>query len=267
MQNLPFELKNVLLVPSLKTNLLSISALSDSGHSISFSKKRCSISISGIKTIFATRQGSLFYIPLNVFQSSAHLSKCLNAAQLWHLKFGHLHINALKRLMNSRMTKDLPNFNIDSFDCFTCLSAKTKRLPFSKSATHISSSLGDLIHSDICGPLPTPSYTGYKSFLTFTDDFSRYAWTYPLKTKTASEVLSKLQELDAFFLNHYGYHIKTLRTDNGSEFKNELFRSFCQENGILQQFTVPYSPQQNGVAERLNQTLLNSIRSMLTHSN
>jgi transposase InsO family protein len=175
-------------------------------------------------------------------------------------------MNALKRLVNSRMTKDLPNFNMDSFDCFTCMSAKAKRLPFPKSSIHISSSLGDLIHSDICGPLPTPSYTGYKYFLTFTDDYSRYVWTYPLKTKAAPEVFSKLKELDAFFLNHHGFHIKILRTDNGSEFKNKIFQSYCQENGILQQFTVPYSPQQNGVAERLNQTLLNSIRSMLTHS-
>ena len=74
------------------------------------------------------------------------------------------------------------------------------------------------------------------------------------------------KNLDTLLFNQHGWHIKILRTDNGLEFKNSLFETYCHDNGILHQFTVPYSPQQNGVAERLNQTLINSVRSMLKYS-
>lgn len=113
---------------------------------------------------------------------------------------------------------------------------------------------------------------GSKYMLTFTDDFSRYTTAYFIKSK--SEVLSKFIEYVNSVEKHTGHQImklnilaeedvKVLRSDNGGEYTSDKFTKFCADKGILHEFTVPYCPQQNGVAERLNRTIMEGARSML----
>ena len=120
----------------------------------------------------------------------------------------------------------------------------------------------ELIHSDVFGPVPVPSLGGAIYYVSFIDDFSRNTSLYFLKKK--SEVFSKFKEYKALVENQTGKKIKVLRSDNGGEFCEKEFKKFCRECGIARQKTTPYTPQQNGVAERMNRSLMEKARSMLS---
>ena len=117
------------------------------------------------------------------------------------------------------------------------------------------------MHSDLCGPLPSTSFSSFKYFLTFTDDYSKSTWVYFLKLK--SEVFDKFLAYKALVEKQSGHQILKLRSDNGGEYVNHKFTNLCTEQGIQQQHTVSYTPQQNGVAERKNRTLKEMANCMI----
>ena len=110
----------------------------------------------------------------------------------------------------------------------------------------------ELIHSDVCGPIPSTSLSVYEYYVTFVDDYLVNTWIYFLKTK--SEVFRKFKEFKALIENHSERRIKTLRLDNGGEYTSKEFEAFCKEDGIKRELTTPYNPQQNGAVERKNRT-------------
>ena len=110
-----------------------------------------------------------------------------------------------------------------------------------------------LVHSDLCGPLSSPSFFGCKYFLTFIDEFSRRTWVYFLKLKR--KVFEKFLAYKALVEKQYGHQIQRLRTNNGGGYVENICTSYFTTQGIQMQHTVPYTPQQNGVAERKNRTL------------
>ena len=99
----------------------------------------------------------------------------------------------------------------------------------------------ELIHSDVCGPIPSISLSGYEYYVSFVNDYSRNTWIYFLKTK--DEVFRKFKEFKALIENHSERRIKTLRTDNGGEHTSNNFESFCKESIIKRGLTTPYNPQ------------------------
>jgi transposase InsO family protein len=111
------------------------------------------------------------------------------------------------------------------------------------------------------GPFPQPSISKARYVLTFIDDFSRFTWVFFLKLK--SEVFECLIEFKALAENESGCKIKILRTDNGGEYVNKYVQQLCIDSGIQLQHTVPYTPQQNGVAERKNRSLKEMANCML----
>ena len=121
-----------------------------------------------------------------------------------------------------------------------------------------------LVHSDVCGPMQTQSIGGAKYFVTFIDDYTRCCAVYFMKHK--SEVLDKFKEFEVTTSNDAGRAIGTLRTDNGGEYLSSAFQNYLKEKGIRHELTVPHSPQQNGVSERMNRTLVESARSMIAHA-
>uniref|UniRef100_A0A2N9FHB7 CCHC-type domain-containing protein n=1 Tax=Fagus sylvatica TaxID=28930 RepID=A0A2N9FHB7_FAGSY len=118
--------------------------------------------------------------------------------------------------------------------------------------------LGHMSERDIWGPVRTPSKGGAQYFMSFIDDYSRKAWVYFLKNK--SEAFAKFKIWKAEVENQTGRKIKCLRTDNGTEYRDGDFLKFCEEHGIKRHFTVRKTPQQNGVAERLNRTITETAR-------
>ena len=112
-----------------------------------------------------------------------------------------------------------------------------------------------------------PSHENNRYFILFIDDFSRMTWVYFLKEK--SEVFGVFKKFKALIENQSGKRIKVLRSDRGKEYTSREFERFCEDEGIERQLTVAYSPQQNGVSERKNRTVMEMARSMLkylTHS-
>ena len=157
------------------------------------------------------------------------------------------------------------SFDYESFDtCESCLLGKMTKTPFTKKGER-STELLSLIHADVCRPMSTQARNGFSYFLTFTDDHSRYGHVYLLKYK--SEVFEKFKEYKSEVENQLGKSIKVLRSNRGGEYLSQEFQDYLKENGILSQWTPPYTPQLNGVSERRNRTLLDMVCSMMSHAN
>jgi transposase InsO family protein len=122
-----------------------------------------------------------------------------------------------------------------------------------------------LIHADLVGPLPTTSLQGSRYFVVFTDDHSRKSWVFFLKSK--AETFSKFCYLKSIVERETGKKISMLRTDRGGEFMSQEFRNFCNKHGIRYQLTQALTPEQNGVAERCNRTIVERARSMVVGCN
>lgn len=118
-----------------------------------------------------------------------------------------------------------------------------------------------MVYSDVCGPIEVESLGDRKYFLTFIDDASNKLWVYFLKTK--DEVFQHFQEFHAMVERETGKQLKCLCTDNGSEYTSNAFEVYYTNRGIRHETTVPDTPQHNGVAERMNRTILEKVRCML----
>lgn len=190
-----------------------------------------------------------------------HFSNVSQTENLWHRSLGHPNFNTTKKMIQAKELKidEKPN----QIDCEDCVKGKQTMKSFPKES-HFKSKLKlELVHSDVCGPLPL-SKGGSRYFITFTDDYTKKVWVYTLKSK--SDAFQSFKNFKVEAENQSGNKIKILRTDNGGEYTSKEFNNFCQEHGIIHQTTIPYSPQQNGVSERLNRTLVEKVRTMLSQS-
>ena len=145
--------------------------------------------------------------------------------------------------------------------CESCIEGKIQRKPLEPLKEVRSTRKLQCVHGDICGLMPNESLGGKKYFVSFIDDYSRFCRVYLMKQK--SKVFSKFKEFETLVTNDTGLTIGTLCTDNGGEYVSKEFEDYLRSKGIRQELTVPYSPAQNGVAERMNRTLMKSARTMI----
>jgi hypothetical protein len=124
--------------------------------------------------------------------------------------------------------------------CEACLLGKFKKLPFSDSRT-ISTNPFEIVHSDVWGPSPHQSLDGFRYYVLFIDDCTRYTWIFPMRNK--SEVFSYFQSLCAFIKNQFFSTVKCLRSDGGGEYMSAVFKTYLTKNGILHQVSCPYTPE------------------------
>ncbi|CAL8165963.1 unnamed protein product [Prunus armeniaca] len=199
--------------------------------------------------------------PLIMTSKENYVLKAENVEEshLWHMRYGHLNQRSLQLLHKKDMVVGLPSIQSEKAICEGCIFGKFHRLPFSQSTWKARAPL-ELVHEDICGPTRTPSFNGKKYFLLFVDDYSRMMWVYFLEQK--SEAFSFFKQFKAYGEKQSGYNLKTLRTDRGGEFTSNEFSEFCKSNGIKRELTASYTPQQNGVAERRNRTIVEMARSI-----
>ena len=263
-REVPVSFKNVLYVPKLKKRLLSISEMTKTGAEVKFKGDLCSLIINQKKYEIGHKHGKLW--KLNNIATCCFGCTDVNSLTLWHLRFGHLNNNDVKRLYSDKMVEGM-SVDSKSLDehCEGCALGKQSRYPFPKNSPKKTNDVLELVHSDVCGPMNIASVGGSLYFLTFKDDYSNFTWVYMLKKK--SEVLEKFLEFLALAENFTGKRLKRIRTDNGGEYTSEEFIKYCKQRGVIKQLTIPYTPQQNGVAERLNRTIMENVRSMLYHSN
>ncbi|KAL0325748.1 UNVERIFIED_CONTAM: Retrovirus-related Pol polyprotein from transposon TNT 1-94 [Sesamum radiatum] len=180
---------------------------------------------------------------------------------LWHRRLGHFNFQGLKILHQKKMMTDLPQIQAIEGACEACLQGKQHKKPFPSGTSWRAKAVLELIHTDVCGPMRTPSHEQNRYFILFIDDYSRMTWVYFMREK--SEVFKVFKKFKNLVEKQSGRSIKVLRSDRGKEYNNSEFNKFCEEEGIEHQTTVSYNPQQNGVSERKNRTVMEMARSML----
>ncbi|KAJ9542161.1 hypothetical protein OSB04_028667 [Centaurea solstitialis] len=180
---------------------------------------------------------------------------------LWHCRLGHINKKRVELLLKGGF---LGNFDYKPFDnCESCLSGKMTKQPFNNENERATDLL-EIIHTDVCEPFSHVARGGYRYFITFTDDFSRYGYVYLMRHK--SESFERFKEFQNEVQNQLDKRIKFLRSDRGGEYLSDELDNHLMECGIVSQLTPPYTPQMNGVSERRNRTLLDMVRTMMCHS-
>ena len=144
------------------------------------------------------------------------------------------------------------------------MNGEQKRAPFKWRGSKSTEPL-ELVHSDVCRKMNTPSLGRGECFYTFIDDYTHYTWVYVLKQK--SKTFDKFQNWKALIQTESKQKLKVLRTDQGGEYTSAEFETFFQSVGVHHELTVPKTPEQNEVTKRMNQTLVKSVRSMLSDAN
>ncbi|KAG8480261.1 hypothetical protein CXB51_024850 [Gossypium anomalum] len=234
-------LSDVRYVPELKRNLISLSTLDSKGYRYTAESGVLKISKGSLVVMKGQRKTAKLYVlqGSTVTGDAAVASSSLSdddITKLWHMRLGHMSENGMVEL-SKRGLLDGQGICKLNF-CEHCVFGKQKRVRFTRGIHNTKETL-EYIHSDLWGPSRVPSRGGANYMLTFIDDFSR---------KT-------------------GKQIKYLRTDNGLEFCSDEFNRLCKSEGIVRYLTVRHTPQQNGVAERMNRTIMEKVRCMLSNAN
>ncbi|KAI3808433.1 hypothetical protein L1987_24384 [Smallanthus sonchifolius] len=184
---------------------------------------------------------------------------------LWHKRLGHVNFKTMNRLVRGNLVTGLPLKDFSPVEhCLSCSKGKQHKSSHKPKTTNSIDSPLQLLHMDLFGPVSVMSH-GRKSYcLVVTDDFSRFTWVFFLAKKEETPEILKIHLLQ--IENLFNLNVKIIRSDHGTEFKNVTLDSFCESKGIARQFSAPRTPQQNGVAERRNRTLIEAARTMIVDS-
>ena len=271
-------------VPSFRRKLVSVSKLDSCGYTFNIDNGKLTLYSGSLMVGSALLYDGLYKFDLDISSSKYANSSFVinyvvtnpkrarldeNSSMLWHKRLGHISKQRIERLIKDGT---LPQLDFSDFGiCIDCIKGKHTRAK-KKGATRKDEAL-ELIHTDICGPFTPTTMGGYRYFITFIDDFSRFGFIYLIQEK--SESLDAFKVFKAEVELKREKKIKSVRSDQGGEFYGRYdetgrnpgpFARFLQECGIDAQYTMPGSPEQNGVAERRNRTLMDMVRSMISNS-
>ena len=212
---------------------------------------RCEIRYSKSKLIASGhREGSLYNLDHGgpIHQACSSSDHNGSKETVWHRQFGHLGVQGMQVLAKIKMVSGLDfDWKQESSFCESCVEGKSHRLPFQQSTAKRAEHPLKLIHSDVCGKIGTQSLGGGEYFVTFVDDHTRHVWVYILKHK--GEVFQWFQEWKALVEKSSGRKIKTLRSDNGSEYTSTEFTTYLTKEGIKRADNTPYSTTKWGCRE------------------
>ena len=269
---IPLEFTNVLYVPTLSSNLLSVLYLTmhrsfatliekDTLHFIRDNRIHFQAKVSASNSAFLLRDTT----PLQQLASLSSISSPIMDLTLWHRRLCHHHFAGIKKLLSGNLVKGL---KLDSradpdLVCEACKAGKMHANPFPISHSRASRPL-QLVHSDVHGPVKISTHQGFHYWITFIDDHSHFKAVYLLKRK--SEAFAAFKQFKAWAENVTGERLGCLHDDKGGEYMSREFEAFCIDHGIQRQHSVRNRPQQNGVAERANRTMEEGIISMLYES-
>lgn len=254
------ELSDTLYVPSLQGNLFSVSRATGKGFQVEFHDNQCLVKKNNQEILRACKVNNLYRIDV-LTETARYANGTTSEMDLWHCRLGHINDMYMKSLLKSQKLK----FSDSELSfCEACCFGKMSRQKFPKNSEIRSNQVLDLLHSDLCGPMSIESKGRQLYFLSIIDDYSRFAQVYFIRHK--SETLDKFREFVTLVSNQHGRQVKAFRSDNGTEFGSKDFVSFLSNQGIKIEKTVPYTPQQNGVAERFNRTVVEMARTLLNHA-
>lgn len=232
------KLNTIMISPHLIKNLIYVQALTtDNFVSVTFDPFGFSIKDcrTGMVLLRCDSTGDLYPLrPSTTKKSSARSFLANHNSGLWHARLGHPGYGQLQRVLN---TFDFHFSKSDTHTCSACRLGKHVRLPFNNSSS-IALFPFQLLHCDVWTS-PIVSNSGFKFYLIILDDFSHFAWSFPLRHK--SDVLPMLISFHAFVLTQFQCPIVSIQTDNGKEFDNNAARSFFTSHGIVLRLTCPYT--------------------------
>ncbi|KAI3795382.1 hypothetical protein L1987_38034 [Smallanthus sonchifolius] len=271
------SIEKVNYVKELDFNLMSVSQVCDQKHWMLFTDKECFVLSPGLSKpspekilLTAQRKENLYVLHMNEVTPSGSVSCFLSKASvdesaLWHGRLSHVNIKTINKLVKDNLFRGLPDKEFQLEDhCIACLKGKQHKSSHKPKTLNTNDTPLQLLHMDLFGPTNIMSM-GKKSYcLVITDDYPRFSWVYFLRTKdeTAEILKSYILRIE----NQSNQKVKIIRCDQGTEFKNHTLNCFYERKGIERQYSAPRTPQQNGVAERRNRTIIESARSMLADS-
>lgn len=260
--------RDILYIPELTTNLLSVSQLIEHGNSVIFKENVCYIYNQQKELV---GQAELVDGVYKLITSQSQTEQTLAAtavasSDIWHRRLGHINSDSLNKMKNGAVEGiSFPEkANISKSSCIICCEGKQARLPFQHSTSKTEDVL-EVIHADVGGPMEKPSIGQSRYYVLFVDDYSKMSFVYFMKEK--SEVLKYFKEFQTMTEKQKGKKIKILRTDNGGEFCSLEFEKYLKERGIVHQKTNPYTPEQNGMCERLNRSVVEKARCLIFDTN
>jgi hypothetical protein len=265
------SLNQVLYVPELGVNLISLGIIRDKGFMAKFDKNSCKI----YNNEFILAEG-IYINNLSIFETTTPLHTSYNKtspsiilntntldSKTWHERLGHIGSNALKELENSTLGVHFNNTEFSTKECTTCIQAKiTKKVskkPIEKAEKYL-----DKVYSDIGGPIFPSTNRGYKYYVTLLDSNTRYLEVELLSTK--DEIKDKLPLIIKREENISENRLKVFFSDNAKEYIS-FGENYLLNKGVKHETSAPYSPDQNGIAERINRTLFNKVRALLIQAN
>ncbi|WVZ10601.1 hypothetical protein V8G54_015131 [Vigna mungo] len=226
-------ISDVLYIPKINQNLLSVPQLLEKGYNVLFEDKNCMIKDSAGKEVFKVRmKGKSFALDF-MSEEQAAVHKEVSSTILWHKRLGHFHHSGLIFMKKNNMVRGLPDIEEASPTCIAYVG----------------------------GPMSTPSLNGSRYYIIFIDDMTRMCWLYFMKFKY--EVADIFWKFKTLVENQSKCKMQMIKSDNGTEYTSKKFNKFYEDTGVEHQLTTPYSPQQNGTAERKNQTIMEMARCLL----
>ncbi|GKE06204.1 putative ribonuclease H-like domain-containing protein [Tanacetum coccineum] len=272
------DFENVSIVKELHHfNLFSVSQMCDKKNKVLFTDTECLVLSPEFKLpdenqvlLKVHSQHNMYSFNLENIIPSGGLAFLIAKATTdesnkWHRRLGHVNFKTINKLMKGNLVRGPPSkiFQNDH-TCVACQKRKQHKASCkAKSVSSISQPL-QLLHMDLFGPTSVRSINHKTYCLVIIDDFSRFSWVFFLRTK--DETSGILKDFIRQIENQLNKKVKTIRCDNGTEFKNRDMIEFCGSKGIKREYSNARTPQQNGVAERKNRTLIEAARTMLADS-
>jgi hypothetical protein len=260
--------ENVLHVPKLFVNLLSVYQMKNSGTRNKFVFTPNSVDIYDMQTNSMVSTGEVNHQSrLYTFSEfiepdfSLLLTHVDESSRIWHKRFGHFNFRYMQKISKHRLVDGLLDIHFSKGVCEGCVLGKHPQAKFIKGKSQGAFTPLDMIHSDLMGPFPHPSIIKLRHVLIFVDDFSCFTWIYFLNKK--SKIFQHLKDFKALVETQSENKIKVLQNDNKGEYVNHEIHNIFHDIGIQLHHTVPYTLQQNRVAKRKNKSLKEMAYCML----
>ncbi|GJT34924.1 putative ribonuclease H-like domain-containing protein [Tanacetum coccineum] len=259
-------------------NLFSVSQICDKKNKVLFTDTDCLVLTEEFQlpdesqvVLRIPRERDLYTFSISELQPEQNVTCLVAKASLdestrWHRRMAHVNFKTINKLAKEGLVDGLPlKVFTNEHNCVACNKGKQHKASYKHiSAVRLITETLQLLHMDLFGPTNIRSIDQKYYSLVVTDDFSRFTWTFFLGTK--DETFYVLKEFIALIENQLNKKVKGIRCDNGTEFKNAKLIELCGEKGIKRDYSNPRTPQQNGVAERKNRTLIEAARTMLADS-
>ncbi|GJY75180.1 putative ribonuclease H-like domain-containing protein, partial [Tanacetum coccineum] len=271
------DFEDVYFVKELKFNLFSVSQMCDKKNSVLFTDTECVVLSPDFKLtneshvlLKVPKKDNMYSVDLRNVVPQGGLTclfanATLDESNLWHRRLGHIYFKTMNKLMRGNLVRGLPSRIFENDH--TCVACQKRKQHKASCKTKTVSSINhplQMLHMDLFGLTFVKSIMKKMYCLVVTDDFSRFSWVFFLATK--DETSEILKAFITGIENQINLRVKIIRCDNETEFKNKEMNQFCEMKGIKREFSVARTPQQNGVAERKNRTLIEAARTMLADS-